>query len=117
MSKALIEDALRRIGEGEDEAMDLAGTALLCAAHEDSRVDLDKCNRHLEEIEVEMKRTSSGTAMAIAYQTQLTRQRISREPRRIRPRLPSVNATTTTAAISAPGAKKLFHGMAPQVSA
>ena len=59
MSKALIEDALRRIGEGEDEAMDLAGTALLCAAHEDGRVDLDTCNRHLEEIEVEMKRAAA----------------------------------------------------------
>jgi regulator of sirC expression with transglutaminase-like and TPR domain len=59
MTKALIEDALRRIGEGEDEAMDLAGTALLCAAHEDARVDLDKCNRHLEEIEVEMKRAAA----------------------------------------------------------
>ena len=59
MTKALIEDALRRIGESEDEAMDLAGTALLCAAHEDSAVDLDKCNRHLEEIEVEMKRAAA----------------------------------------------------------
>jgi regulator of sirC expression with transglutaminase-like and TPR domain len=59
MSKALIEDALRRIGEGADEAMDLAGTALLCAAHEDGAVDLEGCNRHLEEIEAEMKRAAA----------------------------------------------------------
>jgi len=59
MTKTLIEDALRRIGEGADAAMDLAGTALLCAAHEDSAVDLELCNRHLEEIEVEMKRAAA----------------------------------------------------------
>jgi regulator of sirC expression with transglutaminase-like and TPR domain len=59
MSKALIEDALRRIGEGADIAIDLAGTALLCAAHEDAKIDLERCNRHLEEIEVEMKRAAA----------------------------------------------------------
>ena len=32
MTRALIEDALRRIGEGEDAAMDLAGTALTHAS-------------------------------------------------------------------------------------
>ncbi len=64
--------------------------------------------------ETEAKWTNRGTPMASAYQTQLTRQRISREPTTSRPRGPSVIRTTTMAAISAPGAKKLFHGMAPQ---
>lgn len=66
-------------------------------------------------IEMDAKWTNSGTPMASAYQTQLTRQRISREPSFSRPRGPSVSRTTTTAAISAPGVKKLFHGIAPQV--
>ena len=66
-------------------------------------------------IEIEVKWTNRGTPMASAYQTQLTRQRISRAPSFSRPRGPSVSRTTTTAAIRAPGVQKLFHGMAPQV--
>ena len=64
--------------------------------------------------EVDAKWTKSGTPTASAYQTQLTRQRTSRAPTWSRPRGPSVISTTMIAAISAPGAKKLFHGMAPQ---
>lgn len=58
--------------------------------------------------------TKRGTATASAYHTQFTRQRISRAPTVRSPGTPSVTATTSTAASRAPGAKKLFHGMAPQ---
>ena len=61
--------------------------------------------------------TDSGTARASAYQTQLTRQRISRAPMAFRPATPSVTDTTISAATRTPGAKKLFQGTAPQLSA
>ena len=60
--------------------------------------------------------TPSGTATARAYQTQLTRHRISRAPMSRSPDHPSATPATTSAAMSAPGAKKLPHGMAPQAS-
>ena len=58
--------------------------------------------------------TASGTATASAYQTQLTRQRISRDPIAFSPGRPSVRDTTISAAIRTPGAKKLCQGMAAQ---
>ncbi len=61
--------------------------------------------------------TASGTASAIAYQIQLTRQRINRDPMARSPATPSVKKTTTSAATRTPGAKKLFQGMAPQLRA
>ena len=36
MTPGAVEDALRRVGEGADEAINLAEAALLCAAHERS---------------------------------------------------------------------------------
>ena len=63
------------------------------------------------------KVTDSGTARASAYQTQLTRQRISRAPMARSPARPSVRDTTMSAATRTPGAKKLFQGIAPQLSA
>ncbi len=57
---------------------------------------------------------ASGTAMASAYQIQLTRQRISRDPMALSPATPSVTNTTIRAATKTPGAKKLCHGMAAQ---
>ena len=61
--------------------------------------------------------TDSGTARASAYQIQLTRQRISRAPMALSPATPSVSDTTISAATRTPGAKKLFQGIAPQLSA
>ena len=58
--------------------------------------------------------TASGTAMAMAYQIQLTRQRMSRDPIAFNPGTPSVRDTTITAATKTPGAKKLCQGMAAQ---
>jgi regulator of sirC expression with transglutaminase-like and TPR domain len=57
-TKATIEESLRRIGEGPDEAIDLAAAALLCAAHEDEAIDLEGCNRHLGEIATQMRRAA-----------------------------------------------------------
>ena len=65
----------------------------------------------------EARCTNSGTPMASAYQTQLTRQRISRAPSAFSPLRPSVSVTTISAASSTPGAKKLFHGIAPHARA
>jgi regulator of sirC expression with transglutaminase-like and TPR domain len=59
MSTGSIEDALRRIGEGADEAIGLAETALLCAADERRDLDLAPSRRHLAEIEAEMKRAAA----------------------------------------------------------
>jgi hypothetical protein len=59
----------------------------------------------------------SGTASASAYQIQPTRQRIRRAPMSRRPARPSRMNATTRAAMSAPGAKKLSHGMAPHARA
>jgi hypothetical protein len=61
--------------------------------------------------------TASGTASASAYQIQLTRQRISREPMALSPATPSVRDTTISAATRTPGAKKLCQGMAAQLRA
>ncbi|MBL9033474.1 MAG: transglutaminase family protein [Rhodospirillaceae bacterium] len=63
MTRAAVEEALRRIGEGADRDIDLAGTALLCAAHEDETIDLEICNRHLEEIETQMQRAAALDAL------------------------------------------------------
>ena len=59
MTADSIEDALRRIGEGADEAIDLAETALLCAAHETRDLDLVPSRQHLAEIAAEMKRAAA----------------------------------------------------------
>src|SRR5215207_10961227 len=61
--------------------------------------------------------TDSGTANAIAYQIQLTRQRINRDPMARSPATPSVRDTTISAATRTPGAKKLCQGMAAQLRA
>ena len=66
---------------------------------------------------IEANLTANGTAMAMAYQIQLTRQRISRDPIALSPARPSVKDTTIKAATRTPGAKKLCHGMAPQLRA
>ena len=58
MTPVAIEDALRRMGEGADGAIDLAEAALLCAAHERD-VDLDSSRQHLDEIAGEMKRAAA----------------------------------------------------------
>jgi regulator of sirC expression with transglutaminase-like and TPR domain len=59
VTKPAIEDALRRIGEGADEAIDLAEAALLCAAHERGNLDLGPSRRHLAELAAEMKRAAA----------------------------------------------------------
>src|SRR4029453_648568 len=61
--------------------------------------------------------TDSGTPSASAYQIQLTRQRISRDPMARSPATPSVRDTTINAATRTPGAKKLCQGMAAQLRA
>jgi hypothetical protein len=66
---------------------------------------------------IEANVTPSGTPSASAYQIQLTRQRISRDPMALSPGRPSVRDTTISAATRTPGAKKLCQGMAPQLSA
>ncbi len=66
---------------------------------------------------MEANMTDRGTARASAYQTQLTRHRINRDPMDRSPARPSVRPTTTTAATRTPGAKKLCQGMAAQLSA
>ena len=64
---------------------------------------------------IEANVTASGTPTASAYQTQLTRRWISRDPIALSPATPSVNDTTASAATSTPGAKKLCQGMATQL--
>lgn len=59
LTKTEIEDALRRIGEGRDEEIDLAAAALLCAAHEHAETDLGAGARHLAEIDTEMRRAAA----------------------------------------------------------
>ncbi|MGH6892933.1 MAG: SirB1 family protein [Dongiaceae bacterium] len=59
MSAAALEAKLRLAGEGADEAIDLAETALLCSAHERRELDLEPCRRHLAEIAAEMKRAAA----------------------------------------------------------
>jgi hypothetical protein len=66
---------------------------------------------------IEANGTASGTASASAYQIQLTRHRISRDPMARSPATPSVSATTISAATRTPGAKKLCQGIAPQLRA
>jgi hypothetical protein len=61
--------------------------------------------------------TASGTLSASTYQTQLTRQRINRDPIALSPATPSVKDTTINAATKTPGAKKLCQGMAAQLRA
>ncbi len=58
-----IEEALRRIGDGADQAIDLAEAALLCAAHERRTLDLAPSRRHLAEIAAEMKRAAALDAL------------------------------------------------------
>lgn len=65
MSTAL-EDKLRAIGEGTDAAIDLAETALLCAAHERRDLDLAPARAHLAEIGAEMKRAAKLDALAVS---------------------------------------------------
>jgi hypothetical protein len=50
--------------------------------------------------------TGSGTPSASAYQIQLTRQRINRDPIAFRPATPSVKDTTISAATKTPGGRK-----------
>jgi len=59
--------------------------------------------------------TPSGTASAITYQIQLTRQRINRDPIARSPATPSVRDTTINAATRTAGAKKLPQGMPAQL--
>ena len=59
MTPAAVEDALRRMGEGTDEAIDLAEAALLCAAHERSNLDLEPSRQHLAEIAGAMKQAAA----------------------------------------------------------
>ena len=61
--------------------------------------------------------TASGTPSASAYQIQLTRQRIRRNPMARSPATPSVSDTTISAATKTPGAKKLCQKMAVQLRA
>jgi regulator of sirC expression with transglutaminase-like and TPR domain len=59
MNQSALEEALRRIGDAADEAIDLAGAALLCAAHERRDLELASSRRHLDEIAAEMKRAAA----------------------------------------------------------
>lgn len=59
MNAGALEAKLRQIGEGADEAIDLAETALLCSAHERRALDLEPSRRHLNEIGAEMKRAAA----------------------------------------------------------
>jgi len=56
MNNTALEDALRRAGESADESIDLAETALLCAAHERQALDLAAARVHLQLIASEMRR-------------------------------------------------------------
>lgn len=59
MNATELEDTLRRIGEGADEAIDLAEIALLCAAHERRNLDLGPSRQHLAAIAAEMKNAAA----------------------------------------------------------
>jgi regulator of sirC expression with transglutaminase-like and TPR domain len=61
-----LEDKLRAIGEGADEAIDLAETALLCAAHERRDLDLAPSRAHLAEIGAEMKRAAKLDTLTVS---------------------------------------------------
>lgn len=63
MNQSAVEDALRRVGDSADEAIDLAGAALLCAAHERRALDLAPGRRHLDEIAAEMARAAALDAL------------------------------------------------------
>ena len=58
MTSAAIEEALRRVGDSADETIDLAESALLCAAHERPALDLAPARVHLQLIASEMKRAA-----------------------------------------------------------
>lgn len=66
MTTGTLEDRLRAIGEGADAAIDLAETALLCAAHERRDLDLAPARAHLAEIAAEMKRAAKLDALAVS---------------------------------------------------
>ena len=59
MNANSLEDTLRRIGEGADDAIDLAETALLCAAHERRDLDLAPSRQHLQAIAAEMSHAAA----------------------------------------------------------
>lgn len=59
MIPAALEEALRQIGESEDDAINLADAALLCAAHEQRELDLAPARQHLEAIAAEMKHAAA----------------------------------------------------------
>jgi len=63
---AALEDKLRAIGEGADAAIDLAETALLCAAHERRDLDLAPARAHLAEIGAEMKRAAKLDTLTVS---------------------------------------------------
>ena len=56
MNNTALEDTLRRVGESADDSIDLAETALLCAAHERRDLDLAAARVHLQLIASEMRR-------------------------------------------------------------
>jgi regulator of sirC expression with transglutaminase-like and TPR domain len=64
MRGAALEEALRLVGESADEAIDLAGTALLCAAHEVRDRDLAPSRQHLDAIAAEMKKAAALDQLA-----------------------------------------------------
>lgn len=59
MNSGALEEALRRVGDGADDAIDLAEIALLCAAHERRDLDLAPARQHLDAIAAEMKRAAA----------------------------------------------------------
>jgi regulator of sirC expression with transglutaminase-like and TPR domain len=63
MIPAALEEALRQVGEGADEAINLADAALLCAAHERRELDLAPARQHLEAIAAEMKHAAALDAL------------------------------------------------------
>lgn len=64
MTSAAIEEALRRVGDSADDAIDLAESALLCAAHERPSLDLAPARVHLQLIASEMKRAARLDSLA-----------------------------------------------------
>ena len=64
MNKSALEEALRLVGEGADEAIDLAETALLCAAHERQDRDLAPSRQHLDAIAAEMRNAAALDQLA-----------------------------------------------------
>jgi regulator of sirC expression with transglutaminase-like and TPR domain len=59
MKPAALEDALRRFGDGADEAIDLAEAALLCAADEKGELDLGPSRAHLAAVAAEMRHAAA----------------------------------------------------------